>query len=63
MIVVQRENIDALVARHKEILQKAVIEATEAVSELSRADGPQEAAAKQAELLKASCETNPGDIM
>ena len=63
MIGVQRENFEALVARHKEILQKAVIEATEAVSKLSRADGPQEAAAEQAEVLKAPFETNFGNIM
>ena len=63
MIDVQRENIEALVARHKAILQKAVIEATEAVSELSRADGPQEAAAEQAEVLEAPFETHLGNIM
>ena len=63
MIDVQRKNIEALVARHKEILQKALIEATEAVSELSRADGSQEAAAEQAEVLEAPFETNLGNIM
>ena len=63
MIDVQRENIEALVARHKEILHKALIEATEAVSELSRADGLQEAAAEQAEVLEAPFETNLGNIM
>ena len=63
MIDVQRNNIEALVARHKEIPQKALIEAAEAVSELSRADGPQEAAAEQAEVLEAPFETNLGNIM
>ena len=37
--------------------------ATEAVSELSRADGPQEAAAEQAEVLEAPFEINLGNIM
>jgi len=70
IIVAQRENIEALAAtnqaateslqalaaRQNEILRKALIEATEAESELSQADGPQEATAEQADPLKASFE-------
>ena len=48
------EGVQALVARQNEILQENLKEATEAVNELSKVDGPEDATAKQAELLQAS---------
>ena len=68
IIAAQRKNIEALTAANKaavegvqalsvrqnEILQENLKEATEAVNELSKVDGPEDATAKQTELLKAS---------
>ena len=50
------EGVQALAARQNEILQDNLKEATKAVGELSKVDGPQDATVKQAELLKASFE-------
>ena len=48
--------MQALSVRQNEILQENLKEATEAVNELSKVDGPEDATAKQAKLLKASFE-------
>ena len=46
--------VQALAARQNEILQENLKEASESVGELSKVDGPEDATAKQAELLQAS---------
>ena len=56
------EGVQALAVRQNEILQENLKEATEAVSELSKVDGPEDATAKQAELLKASFEKALGNM-
>ena len=56
------EGVQALAARQNEILQENLKETTEAVSELSKVDGPEDATAKQVELLKASFEKALGNM-
>lgn len=56
------EGVQALTYRQNEILQGALVEAAEALNELAKATGPQEATVKQVELLKVSFETALGNI-
>jgi len=48
------EGAQAVAKRHMEILQQSVSEITEAMRALANADAPQDKAAKQAELAKAT---------
>ena len=50
------EGIQAVAQRQTELVQELVKEATDAVAELSKLEAPEEAAAKQAELLKTAFE-------
>ncbi len=50
------EGIQALAQRQNDILQEMIKEATDAVTEMTKADGPEDAAAKQVELVKSTFE-------
>jgi len=50
------EGVQALATKQNEILQETLKEASDAVTELSKVDGLEDATAKQADLLKASFE-------
>jgi len=56
------EGVQALAARQNEIFQETLAGATEAVSQLTTVAGPEDAAAKQAELLKVSFEKALGNM-
>jgi phasin family protein len=50
------EGIQTLAQRQNEIIQEMIKEATDAVAEFSKIEGPEEAAAKQAEYFKGAFE-------
>ena len=76
VIAAQKKNVEALTAANKaaieglqavakrqgEILQETMQEASKAVKDLSSAGGPQEVAAKQAELAKSAFEKALGNM-
>lgn len=75
IIAAQRKNIEALTAANKaavegvralatrqnEILQETLKEATDAVNEMTKAESPEDAAARQAEIIKTSFEKALGN--
>jgi phasin family protein len=50
------ESVQALAQRQNEIAQELAKEATDALADLSKLEGPEDAAAKQAELIKSAFE-------
>ena len=56
------EGVQALATRQNEILQETMKEATDAVNAMTKIDGPEDAAAKQAEIIKISFEKALGNM-